>query len=367
MDATRRSVDQLLRSRFAAMLVAPSGIDGYMQLVNRTWASTQVRARIVSVFRETRDTVSLHLLPNRNWRGFHAGQFVQLSVRIDGVLHARSFSLSAAPGDELLRITIKAFAGGRVSNWAKHRARVGDVVELSQAMGDFVVPLPAPQHLLFISAGSGITPLMAISEQLLASGNAGELTFLHYARDEVIFGDRLAVLARRHANFRLATRLNLEHSALPARPRFGQEQLERIAPNWMRCETFLCGPSSLERAALALWDAHGISSRLRVERFRLPDRLRRSDPARLGGRYRLHFARSGIQFEGHSGASLLEQAERAGLRPAHGCRMGICHTCKCKKLSGNVRNLLTEQVSNEAEATIQLCINAPVSDVVLDL
>jgi stearoyl-CoA 9-desaturase NADPH oxidoreductase len=349
------------------MLAAPSGIDGYMQLADRIWASTQVRARIVSVFRETRDTVSLCLQPNRNWRGFHAGQFVQLSVRIEGVVHTRSFSLSAAPADGPLRITIKAFPGGRVSTWAKYRARIGDVVELSQAMGDFVLPLPAPQQLLFISAGSGITPLMALSEELMASGYGGELTFLHYARDEVIFGDRLAVLARRHANFRLTTRLHLPRSTLPALPRFGQEQLERVAPNWMQCETFLCGPSSLERAALALWGTHGISSRLRVERFRLPDRLRRSDAARFGGRYRMHFARSGVQFEAHSGASLLEQAERAGLRPAHGCRMGICHTCKCKKLSGSVRNLLTEQVSNEAEETIQLCISTPVSDVVLDL
>lgn len=348
------------------MLAAPSGIDGYIQLVDPVWASAHVRARVVNVARETGDTVSLWLEPNRNWRGFHAGQFVQLSVRIAGVRHTRSFSLSAAPTEGLLRITIKTFPGGRVSHWAKHDARIGDLVELSQAMGDFVLPTPAPQQLLFISAGSGITPLMAISEQLLASGYTGDLRFLHYARDEVIFADRLAALAQRHPNFRLALRLDLARSALP-RPRFGQGQLERVAPNWMQSETFLCGPSSLERAALALWDAHGVASRLRVERFRLPDLLRRNAEARSGGRHRLHFARSGVQFEASSGASLLEQAEGAGLRPAHGCRMGICHTCKSKKLSGSVRNLLTDQVSNDAEETIQLCISTPVSDVVLDL
>src|SRR6185437_7260344 len=89
--------------------------------------------------------------------------------------------------------------------------------------------------------------------------------------------------------------------------------------------------------------------------------------ARTASRYRITFARSGRVIDGNGSASLLEQAESAGLRPAHGCRMGICHSCTCRKLAGVVRNGLTGAVNAEPDDDIQLCIHAPRSDVTLDL
>jgi stearoyl-CoA 9-desaturase NADPH oxidoreductase len=107
-----------------------------------------------------------------------------------------------------------------------------------------------------------------------------------------------------------------------------------------------------------------------------PDVFSGTAPALRGGasfgggdpvRCRLVFASSGRTVDGHARSSLLDQAERAGLQPAHGCRMGICHTCKCKKLSGVVRNQLTGAISSEPGEEIQLCISTPQSDVTLDL
>ena len=80
----------------------------------------------------------------------------------------------------------------------------------------------------------------------------------------------------------------------------------------------------------------------------------------------IRFADSGVEVS-NSGASLLEQAEGAGVPAQSGCRMGICHSCTCRKVSGTVKNLLTEEISSGPEETIQLCVSAALSDLVIDL
>src|SRR5262249_41944264 len=156
----RRPLNRLLRSGLAAALVSPRSVDDYLQSVDPTWSLREVRARVVAVTREATNVVSLWMAPNENWDGFRAGQFVQLSAPVAGVRTTRCFSLSSAPEDGLpLRITIKAAEAGRFSRWAVSAATVGDVIEMSQAGGEFVLPAPLPEKLLFLSGGSGITPL----------------------------------------------------------------------------------------------------------------------------------------------------------------------------------------------------------------
>jgi stearoyl-CoA 9-desaturase NADPH oxidoreductase len=81
----------------------------------------------------------------------------------------------------------------------------------------------------------------------------------------------------------------------------------------------------------------------------------------------VRLARSGRDVVAKGAGSLLEQLERAGEHPAHGCRIGICHTCKCRKRSGTVQNLVTGEVSSEPDQEIQLCISVPRSDLEVDL
>ena len=113
-----------MRTAFVGALASPRAIDDYLSLVDPAWSVRHVRARIVRIEREVSDATSLYLLPNENWRGFRAGQFVQLSATVAGVRHTRSFSLSSAPEDgRHLRVTIHAVPGGRVSGWARAPAR----------------------------------------------------------------------------------------------------------------------------------------------------------------------------------------------------------------------------------------------------
>jgi hypothetical protein len=144
-NVARRPFERLLRSRLVSSLTSPRNVDDYLQLVDASWSVWEVRARVVDVRPAGDQSTSLLLKPNGNWKGFRAGQFVQLSVAIGGVRRTRCFSLSSAPEDGArLRVTIKAMPGGRVSSWAAAAARAGDVVGLSQAVGDFVLPAPSP-------------------------------------------------------------------------------------------------------------------------------------------------------------------------------------------------------------------------------
>lgn len=366
LTRARRPVNALLRNKVVGALTSPRTIDDYLGLVDRTWSVHDVRARVARVERETSDTTSLHLRPNENWRGFRAGQFVRIAAMIAGVRVARCFSISSAPEDwGHLRLTMKAVPDGRMSGWAREGARVGDVVELSQAMGDFVLPDPLPARLLFVSGGSGATPILSMLRHLAAIGYEGAISCLHYARGEVIAGEELASLTKR-LGARLAIIRTAGASRDGRRVHLGPSLLKAFEPRWSEAEAFVCGPPAMNAAAAVIWRAQGVRERFHCEHFAPP-----STPAAAlrddGAACHLVFARSKLEKQGEGGVALLDQAERAGLRPKHGCRIGICRTCTCRKLTGTVRNTLTGEVSGRDDEPIQLCISAPLSDVSLDL
>jgi ferredoxin-NADP reductase len=363
---TRRPLNALLRTRLIASLATPHDVDEYLEWLAPAWSVRDIRARILEVRRETADAVSLLLRPNEHWHSHRAGQFVQLAVRIEGIRHTRCFSLSSAPADDSpLRLTIRTVRGGLVSGWAANLARCGDVVTLSPAQGTFVLPEPIPPKLLFISGGSGITPLISMLRHLALTAYRGDVVFLHYAKREVIFARELADLSKAYDGLRTHLFLTREPGGVRRTGNhFSRDALEMLAPDWRERETFLCGPVSLSEAVLDLWNGCGLSGRLQVEHFAPPSRAMH---AGNHGQCRLVFRRSGQEVPGRTDASLLEQAESAGLSPRFGCRRGICYTCTRRKLTGTVRNELTGALSTEPNALIQLCISTPQSDVTLDL
>ena len=230
-------------------------------------------------------------------------------------------------------------------------------------MGDFVLPTPRSGELLFVSGGSGITPIVSMIRHLLATGYGGEIVCLHYARHECIFGDELTALARRHPGFRFVPVAAAAARGGTAR-HFSIEQLERARAAMGRARD-LRVRSCAARGRVSNSSGSAASPSACTWSGSLALRSRRQPPTPL--QCRLTFAKSGREIAGHAFVSLLEQAEDAGLRPLHGCRMGICHTCKCKKLSGVVRNELTGMLSTEPDEEIQLCMSTPRSDVILEL
>jgi ferredoxin-NADP reductase len=360
----RRLGRRLLGSGLLEALAAPHGVDRYLELIRPSWSLREARAEIVEIRRQTADSVTLTLRPNENWRGFATGQFVRLTVEIDGVRHTRCYSPACSehtPGR--IEITVRAHPEGRVSGFLDRAARLGMVVGLSAADGDFVLPADRPERLLMISGGSGVTPVMSMLRTLCDEGHAGAVTFIHYAptSDAVLYRSELRAIAARHPNVRVI-HAHTRDAAGDLTGHLCREHLRAVAPDAAVAETYVCGPPGLVESARRIWAEDGTEQLLHVESFLPPSLAGRSGRAEGC----VSFAQAG-QRVANSGRSLLEQAEQAGLNPRFGCRMGICHTCTCRKTAGSVANLVTGEVSSADEEDIQICVSVPVGDVELDL
>jgi len=381
MTATLRGVRRLLGSPVVQALAAPHGVDRYLELVNPRWSLRDIRAEITDVRRGTADSVTLGLAPNGNWRGFRAGQYARFGVEIGGVRRTRCFSIASSQHrrDRRIEITVKATAEGTVSRHLRDHARPGTVLAMSQAEGEFVLPEQRPQRLLMISGGSGVTPLMSMLRTLCDEGHRGPITFLHYARAEhdLIYRDELVALAAAHPNVRLLRAYTRPDHVGELSGRFRREHLLAAAPDRAdradgadrvhRADgadphTYLCGPEPLMDAVREHYEVEGMADRLHAERFTLA----RYAPSAGDATGRVHFAEAGTSVD-NSGATLLEQAERAGLRPLYGCRMGVCMTCSRRVEAGTLRDLRTGAVHPVEDAEAQLCVSVPVGDVTVAL
>lgn len=365
-DATGR----VLRSRLAAALTAPHGVDRYLELIDPMLAAHEVRARVVDITPETPGVATLTLQPTSTWRGHQAGQHVLVGADLPGSAKrtTRAFSISSAasaPG-ERFTLTIRAHDEGQLSKYLVHEARPGQVLHLSQAQGDFTLSespaTPTNHRLLFITGGSGITPAMSMLRTLLRDGYDGhvgrKVTFLHFARsaEDQIFADELAAIA--DADNGVDVHLHHGDSL------FSEFLLRRLVPDFRATDTWLCGPPGLVELVT---EAYGDSPRLRMEFFKpATARVGQGDPGSDAVEGEVSFARSGVATT-NNGASLLEQAEAAGLTPDFGCRMGICFSCTARKTSGTVRNVLTGEESAVPDEDIRICVTTPAGDCQIDL
>lgn len=317
-------------------------------------------AVVERIERPTQEAVTLTLRTPRGFARHRAGQFVRLGVDIDGVRHTRCYSIASAPerDDGCIEITVKAIAGGRVSTHLNGLRQAGARVQLDAPAGDFVLPDRLPGRLLFITAGSGITPVMSMLRSLDARGTVPYLTIVHAAPDaaSMIYGGELAALTARHP------RITLHRIHTRAQGRFNVAQLDALCRGWALCEAWACGPDAMLQQLEEHWRQAGAGARLHVERFR-PRALQVSDAA--AGRVR--FLRSGRSADGRGDQPVLDLAELNGMAPAHGCRMGICHGCTAALKSGCVRDLRNGKIFSDEGDLVQICVCAPFGDVEIDL
>lgn len=343
---------RMSRSPLLNLLTGPHGVDRYTEIVDPTWTRGQARARVVAVRRQTPRSVTLTLQPNRAFAGFRAGQHINLSVEIDGRRRTRCYSPASAEGSPLIELTIGRHDDGLVSNFLCDHAKAGMVVGLDSVGGDFVMPAERPQRILFVSGGSGITPVLSMLRTLRAEGFRGEIAFVHYARSaaEACYRQELGAMT----GVRVLRGYTRDAAGSDLHGRFGPAHVAAAMPD--PDAVFVCGPAVLLEAVRALFpDACS-------ESFVPPDFT--VDTETSGGT--ITFVDTGVQVV-DDGQPLLAQAEAAGLNPESGCRMGICHSCTRFKQSGAVRNLITGAVSTAEGEDIQLCVTAPVGDVTIDL
>jgi len=325
------------------------------------------RARVVDRRRESADAVTLVLQPGRGWGGFRPGQHISIGAELDGRRVRRSYSPTGIPrADGRIAITVKRVAGGKLSQHLCDHATVGTWLDIGPAFGGMTLPAPLDAPLLFLAAGSGITPLMSMTRALVARGMPVALTLLYWARrrDELCFVEELRELAREHAGFKLRFFLTGDAASSndEGEGRIDAAQLASHVPDLASRRVFACGPNDFVEAArsLAAPHARGFDS----EAFTAP---RIADGSDNSGNVQVTLAASQRVLTVPRGSSLLDALEAAGLSPAHGCRMGICNTCACGKPSGSTRHLHTGMLEHEPVTALRLCVNRAASDLTLDL
>jgi ferredoxin-NADP reductase len=340
-------------------------VDFVLQHLDPALSLTRNRARIVAIRPETPDTSTFVLCPARPV-AFVPGQSVPVRVTLGGVVHVRPYSPTGTPGAPTLSITVKRQRGGTVSGWLHERAVVGDLVELGDPVGDFVLPPSFPARLLFVAGGSGITAVYALLCGALRARHEIDATLLYYARRsaDFAFASELRALERRHPALRVHLLAQQPDDGTPPAGRFSPAQLDTLVPDHLHRETFACGPAALLDAVAAHWRDAGLASRLHRESFE--PLLDPDGGAGERAAVQVSFLRSVRTVDG-GGATLLSIAESAGLRPPSGCRMGICRTCTCTKVAGTVRDRVTGAINDAPMSRIRLCVSEPLGPVTLDL
>jgi ferredoxin-NADP reductase len=277
-----------------------------------------------------------------------------------------SVSSSQANRDGTFSVSVKAHPDGYVSQFLHHELAPRTIVHLSQAEGEFVLPDELPDHVLLLSGGSGITPVMSMIRTLRdrsqKTGRAqGEITFLHYARSRTdeMFTDELDQLAEEFPGARVVriyTRDPEPDAALAGR--FHIDHLKHLGVDASDTLTYVCGPAGLIASVRDTYEDLGATDQMRAEYFKVP----KVDLDAADATGTLTFDTTG-QSADNSGATILEQAEAAGLKPAYGCRMGVCNTCAIKKLHGAARHVVSGEVQADTDQTLKICVHVPVGDV----
>lgn len=366
-----------LPGRLAAVLRWPAPPGAYRRLLDPLARGAGVRATIEAVIPETSRAATLVLRPGPGWRPHRPGQWVSLGVDVDGVRHHRCYSITSIPSDVTtidggrgqITITVQAIPDGTVSNHLVRSARPGDIVQLDGPDGDFTLPESPtePTHpILFVTGGSGITPVMAMLRAIDTGLVARrDVVVLHHAPTtvEALFTDEIGRITRRHPGIRMHL-TETGTGAPPPELAITAARLDALCSDWRRRETWVCGPRPLLDAVTALWDdpATGASAPLHVERF---------SPAvaevteRVAGT--LTFTTSGTSVASDGTTTVLDLAESAGLTPLSGCRMGVCRRCVVPLSSGTVRDLRDGRTECEPGTHVQICVTAPVGDVDIEI
>ena len=352
----RRVLDAL------AALSSPLLIDDYLELINPLWSTRELRGRIERIDHETQEAATVLIKPGYRWGGHRPGQYLRIGLDIEGVRHWRAYSLTSDPrrADGLISITVKNVDEGKVSPYLVRRGRPGTIVSLGGVEGEFILPDDLPGKLLFISAGSGITPIMSMLRHLDQSGELDDVVLLHSARraDEVIFGDELRDLARRHARFVLHEQHTGDNG------RMGPADLDRLCPDWKERDMYISGPNEMLDAFSEAYEAAGVIDRLHMERFQPKLGLGDGEEGEGGT---ITFLKSEAEATSDGSQPILVAGEEAGLDLAYGCREGICHTCVGELRSGRVRDLRNGKVYGQEGEVIRTCISAPEGPVEIEL
>jgi ferredoxin-NADP reductase len=317
--------------------------------------------RVARVVPETHDASSFVLeVPEGLTETFRyrPGQFCTFRVHIDGDEQLRSYSMSSAPAlDDELTVTVKRVTGGLVSNWFLDNLSEGDTIELTKPAGVFC-PQESERPLLGFCGGSGVTPVMSITKEVLATtARPIRLLYANRDRNSVIFDDALRALRAEHPG-----RLEVQNHFDSDDGFLTPEAVARFVAPDLPADIYICGPGPFMDLVESTVQAQGVAAdRIFIERF-LVEQAEKTDAliddgaagavdAAVPGEVTVTLGGKTVVIRYQPGDTLLETARRGGLRPPFSCEAGNCATCMAFLHEGSVRmranNALTPEEVEE--------------------
>lgn len=371
------------------------------------------------VRQETHDVKSFFFkAPGERAFVFEPGQFITLELDIDGEQINRCYTISSAPTrPHTISITVKRVPGGKVSNWLHDTVVAGTTVRVLGPSGEFTCARHPARKYLFLSAGSGVTPLMSMSRAHHELGEDADIVFVHSARtpDDIIFARELELIASNQKNFRasfVCERVGARTNWPGVTGLLSLPLLKLIAPDYLEREVFTCGPAPYMKAVRDLLDEGGFDRKhyheesisfgvveevaAELTTAHVADALAThtdfveareqaigfapapvepvaepvAEPiaAPVDTRYKVSFAKSRRDIECGSNEHVLDAAKKAGVRLPSSCTQGMCGTCKVKLVSGEVSMKHAGGIRQREidQGMVLLCCSKPLSDLVVD-
>lgn len=340
---------------------------------------TALTLRVSEVIRETPTAVTLRLVSDAGpLPPFQAGQYINVHLRLDGILTSRPYSISSSPGQgAYYDITIRKQADGFVSTHLVERVSPGDTFTTSAPTGQFVYnPVFHGKDLVFLAGGSGITPFMSMIRDVTDRGRNRRITLIYGSRqsDDVIFTDELARCVRGSGTLRATHVISEPAPGFPGRSGFITADLIReVAGDLSGKMFYVCGPEVMYTFCLAALGSLGVPRRrIRTEVFGPPARVTDQPgwPAAVGADRQFSVAVSGRQtLSVAAGEPLMIGLERHGIVLPALCRSGECSLCRTRLVRGEVFQTAGTKVraSDRKYGYIHPCMAYPVSDLAIDL
>jgi len=341
------------------------------------WSDSE-QLECAMVIPETEDCATIAFrAPSGAWFDYQPGQFLTFDLPVPGGTIQRTYTISSSPSRPLsISITIKAQPGSIGTRWLLDHLKPGMRLRAYGAAGQFTSLRHPARKYLFISAGSGITPMMSMTTWAWDSGEMPDIVFVHAARkpSDIIFKNRLEQFASRVPGLQL--RFTVEQvepfSVWPGyRGRLSQIMLGLMAPDYLEREVFCCGPEPFMKSVREMLGSLGFDlAHYHEESFGAPTLQEVPvEPAAPAVAAVMSFAGSGKTTACDGSETVLTLAKRAGLNIPSSCNFGLCGTCKVRKLSGDVIMVHNGGISDDEIAAdyILACCSRPQGDVTIDL
>jgi len=343
---------------------------------------------VAKVKHETRDAIAVTFAVPPELKHtfvYQQGQHLTLRAMIEGEDVRRSYSICSAVQDEQLRVAIKRTPGGLFSSWANESLQAGATLEVMPPMGHFNVPLDAnsERHYLAFAAGSGITPILSIIKTTLLAEPKSRFTLVYgnRASSSVIFRDELSELKDVYmGRLKLVYVMSREQQDIDLfNGRITGEKCSAFLKHWIDIQdidiAFICGPEDMMHGvSKSLQDAGMAKEKIRIELFAasIPKHEHKPRPIVEGARHQTEVT---VIMDGSAASftmdkdkeSILDAGLRAGIDMRYSCKGGVCSTCRCKVVEGNVEMDVNYALEDYevARGFVLSCQAFPITDTVI--